>query len=288
MYPILFTIPEWIPLLGGTPITSFGVMMLAAFLVAAEVHRSEMRRVGEDPERSWDLLFSAVIGGILGAKVYYLLLNWDRTIADPVGMIFARGGLVWYGGFLLAAAMVTLKIRRLGLNFRQQADMVAPALAIAYAVGRVGCFLVGDDYGRPTGGPLGVRFPDGAPPSTVENLERQFGVAVDPALVARFGNVVPVHPTQLYEVAMSTGIFLILWSLRKRPHAAGWLFGLWLVLAGVERLVVEFFRAKDDRFFGVFTLAQMISVALIVIGVLITVRLSTSGSRDGTPAPAGG
>ncbi len=270
MYPILFTIPEWIPLLGGTPITSFGVMMLAAFLVAAEVHRSEMRRVGEDPERSWDLLFSAVIGGILGAKVYYLLLNWDRTIADPV------------------AAMVTLKIRRLGLNFRQQADMVAPALAIAYAVGRVGCFLVGDDYGRPTGGPLGVRFPDGAPPSTVENLERQFGVAVDPALVERFGNVVPVHPTQLYEVAMSTGIFLILWSLRKRPHAAGWLFGLWLVLAGVERLVVEFFRAKDDRFFGVFTLAQMISVALIVIGVLITVRLSTSGSRDGTPAPAGG
>jgi phosphatidylglycerol:prolipoprotein diacylglycerol transferase len=111
---------------------------------------------------------------------------------------------------------------------------------------------------------------------------------VDPELVERFGNVVPVHPTQLYEVAMSTGIFLILWSLRKRPHAAGWLFGLWLVLAGVERLVVEFFRAKDDRFFGVFTLAQMISMALIVTGVVIIVRLSAPGPQDSTPAPAEG
>lgn len=281
MYPNLFTIPEWIPLLGGTPITSFGVFMFAAFLVAAEVHRSEMRRAGEDPEKSWDLLFSAVVGGIVGAKGYYLLLNWDRTVADPVGMVFSRGGLVWYGGFLLAALLVTLKIRKLGLDVRRQADMIAPALALSYAVGRIGCFLVGDDYGRPTGGPLGIRFPEGSPPSTVSNLERQFGVSVDPALVERFGDVIPVHPTQLYEVGMSTLIFLILWRLRKRPHQAGWLFGLWLVLAGLERLVVEVFRAKDDRFFGAFTLAQMISVGLVVAGVVITVRLSGTGADGG-------
>jgi phosphatidylglycerol:prolipoprotein diacylglycerol transferase len=286
VYPNLFTIPQWVPLLGGTPITSFGVLMFAAFLVAAEVHRAEMRRAGEDPEKSWDLLFSAVIGGILGAKGYYLLLNWDRTLADPVGMVLSRGGLVWYGGFLLAALLVTLKIRRLGLDVRRQADMVAPALAISYAVGRIGCFLVGDDYGRPTGGRLGVRFPEGSPPSTVENLERQFGVSVDPALVERFGDVIPVHPTQLYEVAMSTLIFLVLWSLRKRPRRAGWLFGLWLVLAGLERLVVEVFRAKDDRFFGVFTLAQVISVGLVITGVVITLRLSKPGEPDAAPAGA--
>ena len=95
MYPVLFTLPQWLPLLGGQPITSFGVMMLLAFLAAGYVTRAGMNRIGEDPEKAWDLVFMAVVGGILGAKTYYIFLNWPRLLQDPVHLIFARGG--WYG-----------------------------------------------------------------------------------------------------------------------------------------------------------------------------------------------
>ena len=281
MYPVIFELPSWFPLLGGAAITSFGVFMLFAFLTGGYVLRAGLRRMGEDPDRAWDLVFMAVVGGIIGAKLYYLLLNYEQLAADPVGMIFSRGGLVWYGGFLLATALVVWEIRRQKLPLAATADAVAPALALAYAVGRVGCFLVGDDWGRPTDSWLGVRFPQGTPPSSVDVIERTFGITVDPELVEQYGQVVPVHPTQLYEVAMSTLIFFVLWKLRGR-QAAGWIFMLWLVLAGMERLLVEFLRAKDDRFFGVLTLAQIISLAVVAFGAVGMVKTS----RRAQPEPA--
>ncbi len=259
--------PQWVPFLGGQPITSFGVFMLLAFLTAGYVLRAELQRVNEDPDKAWDFVFMAVIGGILGAKVYYLLLNFPSLIEDPIRMVFSRGGLVWYGGFLLATALVIREIRRQGLSVPVMADLIAPALALAYAVGRIGCFLVGDDWGLPTDSFLGVRFPQGAPATTVQNIEQMFGITVDPALIEEYGNVVPVHPTQLYEVGMSTLIFFMLWRIREHGHQKGWLFMLWLGCAGVERFLVEFLRAKDDRFFGVLTVAQIISLAIVAVGV---------------------
>jgi phosphatidylglycerol:prolipoprotein diacylglycerol transferase len=279
MYPILFKLPDWLPLLGGEPITSFGVMMLLSFLTAGYVLRGELKRKGHDPEKAWDMVFMAVIGGILGAKIYYMLLNFDRLVADPMSLILARGGLVWYGGFMLAAVLVLWEARRSKLPLGDTLDVSAPALALAYAVGRIGCFLVGDDWGRPTGSWVGIRFPQGSPPTRVDIIEREFGITVDPALVERYGNVVPVHPTQLYEVALSTLIFLVLWRLRGRAWRPGRLFALWLALAGTERFLVEFFRAKDDRFFGVLTLAQVISLALVAGGIAGMMRLTG-------PAPA--
>ncbi|HAT38209.1 MAG TPA: hypothetical protein DCS75_06925 [Gemmatimonadetes bacterium] len=267
MYPVFFQMPQWVPFLGGQPITSFGVFMLLAFLTAGYVLRAELQRVNEDPDKAWDFVFMAVIGGILGAKVYYLLLNFPSLIEDPIRMVFSRGGLVWYGGFLLATALVIREIRRQGLSVPVMADLIAPALALAYAVGRIGCFLVGDDWGLPTDSFLGVRFPKGAPATTVQNIEQMFGITVDPALIEEYGNVVPVHPTQLYEVGMSTLIFFILWRIREHGHQKGWLFMLWLGCAGVERFLVEFLRAKDDRFFGVLTVAQIISLAIVAVGV---------------------
>ena len=267
MYPVFFQIPQWVPFLGGQPITSFGVFMLLAFLTAGYVLRAELQRVNEDPDKAWDFVFMAVIGGILGAKVYYLLLNFPSLIEDPIRMVFSRGGLVWYGGFLLATALVIREIRRQELSVPVMADLMAPALALAYAVGRIGCFLVGDDWGLPTDSFLGVRFPQGAPATTVQNIEQMFGITVDPALIEEYGNVVPVHPTQLYEVGMSTLIFFILWRIREHGHQKGWLFMLWLGCAGVERFLVEFLRAKDDRFFGVLTVAQIISLAIVAVGV---------------------
>ena len=282
MYPVIFELPDWLPFLGGEAVTSFGVFMLLAFLTGGYVLRAEMRRMGEDPEKAWDLVFMAVVGGIVGAKAYYILLNWERLIENPAGLIFARGGLVWYGGFLLATVLVVWEIRRQKLPLRPMADAVAPALALAYAVGRVGCFMVGDDWGRPTGSWVGIAFPRGTPPSRVDIIERDFGITVDPELIERYGQIVPVHPTQLYEAGMSTLIFFLLWRLRRNPHVPGWIFMLWLALAGMERFLVEFLRAKDDRFIGPLTLAQVIS--LIIVGVGIAGMARTSRQR---PVAAG-
>jgi phosphatidylglycerol---prolipoprotein diacylglyceryl transferase len=287
VHPNLFWLPDWFPILGGQAITSFGMMMLLAFLAAAMVHRAEMKRHDLDPEITWDLLLMAVIGGIVGAKLYYIFLNFPHLVQDPAGLIFARGGLVWYGGFLGGLALVVWQIRRRKLDLAIQADMAAPALALAYAVGRVGCFLVGDDWGRPTGSWVGIRFPEGAPPTRVDIIEREFGIQVDPELVARFGEIVPVHPTQLYEVGLSLLVFALLWSIRKHAHAKGWLFLLWLALAGASRFGVEFFRAKDDRFFEFLTLAQVISLLLVVVGMVGVVKLWNARTlRSGEPALA--
>lgn len=284
MYPILFRLPDWVPFLGGDPITSFGVMMFLSFVTGGVILRAELERQGHDGERAWDFVFMAVVGGLIGAKLYYVFLNFDQLQVQGIGFVFSRGGMVWYGGFLLAAALVIREARRSPVPVPQVADAAAPALALGYAVGRIGCFLVGDDYGRPTDSWVGIAFPNGAPPSTVQNLENQFGVAVDPALIEKYGQVLPVHPTQLYEVGMSTLIFALLWALRGGGRPAGWIFMLWLALAGVERFIVEIFRAKDDRFFGVLTLAQMISIGLVVVGVAGMLRLRAGSGTDTSAA----
>jgi phosphatidylglycerol:prolipoprotein diacylglycerol transferase len=264
MYPVLFEI-------GGLTITSFGVFMALSFLTAGWVLSAEMRRKGENPELAWDMVMWAAIGGILGAKLYYMVLHWPETVAAPWRALASRSGLVWYGGFLAATGLIVWQLMRRKVSIPRAADAVAPALALAYAVGRVGCFLVGDDYGRPTDLPWAVAFPQGAPPSTAHNLRTMFGVSVPEGIPG--DTVLAVHPTQLYEVAMSLIIFAILWRLRSRIAQAGMLFAVWLSLAGVERFVVELFRAKDDRFLGGLTLAQTISIALVVAGMLLVQRI---------------
>jgi phosphatidylglycerol:prolipoprotein diacylglycerol transferase len=280
MYPVIFELPNWFPFLGGQPITSFGVFMLFSFLTGGYVIRAGLRRIGEDPEKAWDLVFMGVVGGIVGAKGYYILLNYPRLMSDPMGLILSRGGLVWYGGFMLATVLVIWEIKRQGLRVPLMADVIAPALALAYGVGRVGCFLVGDDWGRPTASVFGVRFPRGTPSTSVQNIEQMFGMTVDPELIEQYGQIVPVHPTQLYEVGLSTLIFFVLWPLREHGHRKGWLFMLWLALAGMERFLVEFLRAKDDRFFGVLTLAQMISLAIVAVGVVGLARTWNAGEPE--------
>jgi phosphatidylglycerol:prolipoprotein diacylglycerol transferase len=257
MYPVLIQI-------GGFTVTSFGVMMALAFLVAGWVASRELARVGLDPEQAWDMVGYAAVFGILGSKIYYMILNWQDTMADPMRALLSRSGLVWYGGLILAAAVIAWRVKKSGMPFGRMADASALALAIGYAIGRMGCFLVGDDYGRPSDLPWAVAFPKGAPPSTAANL-REFGVDI-PANVPP-DTVYAVHPTQLYEVGMSLIIFFILKRMQPRLATPGMLFMVWVALAGVERFIVEIFRAKDDRFLGVLTVAQLISVLLMAAGV---------------------
>ena len=267
MYPIVFSFPSWLPFIGGAPITSYGVFVALSFVAGGVLLRSEMERTGHDPNRAFDLVFMAVLGGVIGAKVYYVLLNYEALLTNPFSAIFSRGGNVWYGGFAGAILLIVFEIKRKGLPLGEIADLSSPTLAIGYAVGRMGCFLVGDDYGRPTASWVGIKFPNGSPATSVESLERNFGVQVDPAIVERFGQVVPVHPTQLYEVALASLIFLVLWRLRIHEHGAGWLFWICLTLLSLERFLVEFVRVKDDRFLGPLTVAQGIAITLVLVGL---------------------
>jgi phosphatidylglycerol---prolipoprotein diacylglyceryl transferase len=254
IYPFKFA-------LGPLEITGYGIMLMVAFLTGGWLVTLELRRRGLAEDYAADMVAAAVIGGVIGAKLWYVALT-----RDP-GALLSRGGLVWYGGFLGGTAAVILNGWRLRVPLRWTMQLVAPALAAAYALGRVGCFLVNDDYGRPSSVPWAVKFPQGLPPSTAGNMQHLFGIPVpagtDPS------TVLAVHPTQLYEVALMLGAFFVLWVWRKRDRPVGWLFGVYLVLAGVERFLVEFLRAKDDRFLGPFTIAQATSVCLVAVGAYL-------------------
>lgn len=273
MYPELFRI-------GDFPISSFGLMLVLSFVAAYLQLRVGLRHEGAgDEDDAAALVFAAGFFGIVGAKVYYAVLYQDWRL------LFDRSGLVWYGGFALAVLALLWTVHRRRLPPWPTVDAMSLSLALGYAIGRVGCFLVGDDYGVPTSLPWGVVFPEGAaPPSTAGNLRHQFGVDV-PAEIAD-SQLLAVHPTQLYETLACLAIWGFgLWVLRRRGHRRGhrdapasWsrggppsgALGMGvLALLALERFLVELFRAKDDRFLGVMTVAQAISLAVLAVAVAL-------------------
>ena len=260
--------------LGPLNVTGYGVMMMVAFLLGGWLMTRDLRERGLRYEYAADMTVAAVIGGIVGAKLWYAAAtgDWDS--------LFSRGGLVWYGGFLGGVAAVLLNGRRLQVPMRWTMEITAPALAAAYAAGRLGCFMVGDDYGVPSSLPWAVKFPQGLPPTTAANLAADFQVAVPEGITPE--TVLAVHPTQLYEAILMIAAFMLLWRLRGHRQGTGWLFGVYLVLAGLERFLVEFVRAKDDRLLAGFTLAQLTALGAVLMGGLLIARFRSAG-----PAPAG-
>lgn len=265
--------------IGAFHITGFGIAILGCFVIAQFVAQRELARRGFDPDPIGDMIFAAVVGGLLGAKLYYVILLGNHDA------LFDRGGFVFWGGLIGGMIAVLAVVVRKRFGVMRIFDVGAPALAAAYAVGRTGCWAIGDDYGRPWTGFLAVAFPQGAPPSTAGAMAREFGTAI-PAGAAP-STVLSVYPTQLMEVALGLAMFVVLWRLRDHRHAEGWLFGPYCALAGLERFVVEFFRAKDDSLAIGLTIAQLIALAFVGVGVAWTIwRWKVTEGRRGIYATA--
>jgi len=269
--------------LGPLSLTGFGLAVLAAFVISQIIGQDELRRRGHPAEADAipDLILASVVGTLIGGKLYFAFIvmrDWHA--------LFSRSGFVFWGGFIGSVVLCWIVVRRKKLYFPRFADVAGLCLAAGYSVGRTGCWAVGDDYGRPWNGFLAVRFPEGSPPSTAGIMNQVFGTPIPAG--ATSDTVLAVHPTQLYETALGFLMFLLLWRFRNHRHAEGWLFGLWLVLAGSERFLIEFFRAKDDRYLMGLTLAQGIAIALAIIGlVVMRMRRDVGPGRPGIFASTG-
>lgn len=254
------TVYPFVLRLGPLELTGYGLMMMVAFLMAGWAIQLDLRQRGLDEDYAADIVIAGVIGGLVGAKLWYVFLTGETDA------LFRRGGFVWYGGFLGAVLAILGNGWRRRVPARFTAEICAAPLALGYALGRVGCFLVNDDYGIPSNLPWAMKFPAGLPTTTVANLQAMgvtFPPGTDPV------QVVAVHPTQIYETVIMMLVFWWLWRRRDHGHAIGWLFAWYLVFAGAERFLVEILRAKDDRLLGPLTLAQAMSVLLIVVGGLL-------------------
>ncbi len=245
--------------IGPLAISTFGVMAALGFLVPFLLIEKELPRKGLNPRLAYGMLIAATVGGLVGARIYYIAERWDRFLADPVTMIFTGSGLVWYGGllggFLLAIGYVHLNRVSIPLI----CDLMAPLLALGQAFGRMGCLLSGDgDYGPPTDVAWGMSFPNGIVPT----LDR-------------------VHPTPIYDIVFLLAIFALLWRIRTKQFPPWFVFSLYLLLLGIGRFITEFYRNTPEVFLGL-TAAQFISVGLIVAGgtyVLVAGLMPSYGRR---------
>jgi phosphatidylglycerol:prolipoprotein diacylglycerol transferase len=226
----------------GLSVKTFGLAFGASFLLCGLVLARRLRELGKPVDWAYEIIFAGLVGGLVGARLWYVADHTGDLSDDFFGTLFGGSGLVWYGGAIGGAAAVLAWAARHRMVNLGLLDLCAPALALGYAAGRVGCQISGDgDYGKPWDGPWAMAYPNGAVPTDVE-----------------------VHPTPIYESLAMGVAALALWKLRDR-FAPGRLFALYLVFAGVERFLVEFIRRNDDVAIGL-TLAQLVSVAMFAFG----------------------
>ena len=249
--------------IGPVTLQTFGLCFALAFIGAGAVLARRLHELGRPPDWAYEIVFAALIGGVVGARIDFLIQNWSEVSDDLLGNLFSGSGLVWFGGAIGGAVAVVAWGAWRGIRGWAIADLTAVPLALGYAIGRIGCQLSGDgDYGQPWDGPWAMAYPEGT-------------VATD----------VPVHPTPIYETLAMGLVAYTLWRLRDRM-ATGMLFALYLVAAGVERFLVEFIRRNEDVALGL-TQAQLISLAMVLVGgawIAVRARRGTF-TRPATDAP---
>jgi phosphatidylglycerol---prolipoprotein diacylglyceryl transferase len=261
MYPILFQF-------GPITIYSFGVFMALAALTAAWVVSSELKRRGYNAELASTMVFAAAIGGLVGARLLFIVEEWNSFLAAPWNYIFTGAGFTWYGGFFGGAAAASWVAKKNKIPWLVAVDIAAPALAIAYGVGRIGCHVAGDgDWGTVTDVPWGVAYTH----AIIGWVDPNTGIPYPPGT--------RVHPTPIYEFLEAVVVFGILWALRKKNYAPGTLAWLYLILGSLSRFVVEFWRVNPPISFGL-SEAQLISLLLMALGLsLLLVQPGASKTR---------
>ena len=242
--------------IGPLDLKTFGICFAVGFLASGLIISRRFRELDKPPDWSYEMVFAALIGGLVGSRVDYLIQNWDQVSDDLLGNILSGSGLVWFGGFVGGAIGVVLWAWWRGFLGWQLFDLAAVPLAIGYAIGRVGCQLSGDgDYGTHSDLPWAMSYPDGTVPTTDQ-----------------------VHPTPIYEFLVMSAVTWWLWQRRDKGRP-GELIGWWALLAGIERFLVEFIRRNED-IVGPFSLAQFVSVVMIVAGAWWILHI-----RSREPAP---
>jgi len=242
--------------------------MALAALAAAWVVQAELKRNGYNPELASTMVFAAAIGGLVGARILFIVEDWSNFLRSPWDYIFTGAGFTWYGGFLGGVLGVTWVVRKNNIPWLKAADIAAPALAIAYGVGRLGCHVAGDgDWGTVTNVPWGVAYTN----AIIGWVDPSTGIPYPPG--------VRVHPTPIYEFLESVLIFGILWVLRKKEYAPGTLFWLYLALSGLARFAVEFWRLNPVVGLGL-TEAQWFGGAMIFVGLWQLVKSGTVTAKS--------
>jgi phosphatidylglycerol---prolipoprotein diacylglyceryl transferase len=235
--------------IGPLELKTFGICFALGFLAAGALLTRRLKELGKPPDWSYEMIFAALVGGVVGSRIDYLAQNWDQVSDDFLGSLFSGSGLVWYGGVVGGAIGVLLWARWRGWLSLTLLDVSSIPLALGYAIGRIGCQLSGDgDYGEPSSLPWAMSYPEGTVPTTEE-----------------------VHPTPVYETLAMGLVVLLLWRWRDR-FRPGVLFGIYLTLAGAERFLVEFVRRNDEVLAGL-TLAQLVSLVMVAAGAALVARL---------------
>ena len=256
MHPILVRI-------GPIEIRYYGLMYVIAIITGIIILRKEAKRKNLNiaPEDIYSYAFWVVLGGILGARIYYVLFMWKKFYSQHPTEIFAiwHGGLAIHGGIIGGVLTTYLYTKIKKIKFFDLLDSVAPALALGQAFGRFGNFMNGDAHGLPTKLPWGIVFPPGS-------------IAGD-----EFPNQ-PLHPVMLYELALNIISFFILWKLRKRNHKSGFIIAMYLLNYGIIRFFVSFFRA-DSLMVGRFRGAQIISIVFVIVSLFFIMKYRLWGEK---------
>jgi phosphatidylglycerol:prolipoprotein diacylglycerol transferase len=269
MYPRLFEF-------GPFTIYTYGVLLAAAFLLGLKLATARARRRGLDAGRILDLGIYIIVAAILGGKLLLLVTDFSSFRANPAEILsLARSGGVFYGGLLLAVAVSFWYMRRHRLPLWSTCDVFAPGIALGHAVGRLGCLMAGCCYGKPTGGWWAITFSDAF---TGDYVGTPLGT--------------PLHPTQLYEVGAELAILAFLLWLERRPRQfPGRTFWSYILLYGVSRYAIEFFRGDPRGAVWIFSTSQFISVLLVPASVLMLARLAgrtrAAGAAAGTASTPG-
>lgn len=247
MYPFIH--------IGRFSIGTFGIMLWLAAVAACWVLHCNFRRWKVDADAIGIVAISTVIG-VLGAKLWHVLETPQLLVQDPAGMLLDRAGFAWFGGLIAGILALLWQSRGAGLSKLGMLDLAAPAAAVGYGVGRLGCLISGDgDYGIPTNLPWGMSFPNGLVPTTQR-----------------------VHPTPIYELIAALLIAWILWhrSRPETPRSAGEITGEYLVLTGIARFLVEFIRINPKLYWGMSN-AQVAAVGSILAGIALVLLAHRTG-----------